>query len=118
MAYRSFGVILADIIQATKGTANSSGASDHHKKRFCVRRCPLHPALSPKAGSPPILLRIVFRKLRTESEVFGSHTSAKSYSGGSTPPSFLHAMAASSRSSSRSMRRRASSVILPSRNSR
>src|SRR5262245_24708869 len=26
MAYRSFGVILADIIQATKGTANCSGA--------------------------------------------------------------------------------------------
>ena len=26
MAHRSFGVILADIIQATKGTANSSGA--------------------------------------------------------------------------------------------
>jgi uncharacterized protein len=40
------------------------------------------------------------------------------YNGGSTPPSFLQAMLASSRSSSRSMRRRASSVIWPSCNSR
>jgi hypothetical protein len=38
MAYRSFGVILADIIQATKGTANSSGASPKYSLHLPLNR--------------------------------------------------------------------------------
>jgi CO/xanthine dehydrogenase Mo-binding subunit len=54
---------------------------------------------------------------RTLWEEVRFNTKNVTHSGGSTPPSFSRAMAASSRSSSRSMRRRASSVIRPSRNS-